>query len=40
LADNQAVSGRGLGLVESLATRWGHLGNRDGRVVRFEVEWQ
>jgi anti-sigma regulatory factor (Ser/Thr protein kinase) len=39
-ADDQAVSGRGLGLVESLATRWGHLGNRDGRVVWFEVDWQ
>jgi anti-sigma regulatory factor (Ser/Thr protein kinase) len=38
-ADDQAVSGRGLGMVESLATRWGHLGDRDGRVVWFEVEW-
>jgi anti-sigma regulatory factor (Ser/Thr protein kinase) len=39
-ADDQAVSGRGLGLVESLATRWGHLGDRDGRVVWFEVDWR
>jgi anti-sigma regulatory factor (Ser/Thr protein kinase) len=39
-ADDQAVSGRGLGFVEELATRWGHLGDRDGRVVWFEVEWQ
>jgi anti-sigma regulatory factor (Ser/Thr protein kinase) len=39
-AGDQAVSGRGLAFVESLATRWGHLGNRDGRVVWFEVEWQ
>jgi hypothetical protein len=35
-----AVSGRGLGFVEELATRWGHHGNRDGRVVWFEVDWQ
>ena len=33
-------SGSGLYLVEKLATRWGHLGGRDGRVVWFEVEWQ
>jgi anti-sigma regulatory factor (Ser/Thr protein kinase) len=39
-ADDQAVSGRGLGMVESLATRWGHLGDRDGRVVWFEVDWR
>jgi anti-sigma regulatory factor (Ser/Thr protein kinase) len=38
-AGEQAGSGRGLGLVEMLATRWGHLGGRDGRVVWFEVEW-
>jgi len=38
-ADELAGSGRGLGLVEGLATRWGHLGNRNGRVVWFEVEW-
>jgi anti-sigma regulatory factor (Ser/Thr protein kinase) len=38
-AGEQAGSGRGLGLVEALATRWGHLGDRDGRVVWFEVEW-
>jgi serine/threonine-protein kinase RsbW len=39
-ADDQAVSGRGLGMVESLATRWGHLGDQNGRVVWFEVTWQ
>jgi anti-sigma regulatory factor (Ser/Thr protein kinase) len=33
-------SGRGLGLVESLATRWGYLGDRNGRVVWFEAEWR
>jgi hypothetical protein len=38
-ANDLAGSGRGLGLVESLATRWGHLGNRDGRVVWFEMDW-
>jgi serine/threonine-protein kinase RsbW len=38
-AGELAGSGRGLGLVEALATRWGHLGGRDGRVVWFEVEW-
>ena len=38
-ADELARSGRGLGLVETLATRWGHLGDRDGRVVWFEVQW-
>jgi anti-sigma regulatory factor (Ser/Thr protein kinase) len=38
--EDLAGSGRGLGLVESLATRWGHLGNRNGRVVWFEVDWQ
>ena len=38
-ADDQAISGRGLGMVESLATRWGHLGDQNGRVVWFEVDW-
>jgi serine/threonine-protein kinase RsbW len=38
-AGEMAGSGRGLGLVEMLAARWGHLGGRDGRVVWFEVEW-
>ncbi len=38
--DELAGSGRGLGLVESLATRWGYLGGRDGRVVWFEVDWR
>jgi serine/threonine-protein kinase RsbW len=34
-----AGCGRGLGLVETLASRWGVLGDRDGRAVWFEVEW-
>ena len=38
-ADARASSGRGLSMVDSLATRWGHLGNRDGRVVWFEMDW-
>jgi anti-sigma regulatory factor (Ser/Thr protein kinase) len=33
-------SGRGLGMVAAIATRWGHHGGPDGRVVWFEVEWQ
>jgi serine/threonine-protein kinase RsbW len=31
-------SGYGLGLVEALATRWGHDGGASGRVVWFELE--
>jgi anti-sigma regulatory factor (Ser/Thr protein kinase) len=38
--EDLASSGRGLGLVELLATRWGNIGDRDGRVVWFEVDWQ
>lgn len=37
-ASQPVESGRGLGLVDRLADRWGHLGGRDGRVVWFEVE--
>lgn len=33
-------SGAGLSLVETIATRWGHHGGADGRVVWFEVDWQ
>jgi anti-sigma regulatory factor (Ser/Thr protein kinase) len=32
-------SGSGLYLVDALATRWGHLGDRNGRVVWFELDW-
>lgn len=32
-------AGRGLGLVDELAARWGYLGGQDGRVVWFEMEW-
>ena len=32
------ASGRGLTLVDALAWRWGHHGNRHGRTVWFELE--
>jgi serine/threonine-protein kinase RsbW len=35
-----AEAGRGLCLVEMIATRWGHSGGQRGRVVWFEVEWK
>jgi anti-sigma regulatory factor (Ser/Thr protein kinase) len=37
--DQEREGGAGLGLVETIATRWGHLGDQGGRVVWFEVEW-
>jgi serine/threonine-protein kinase RsbW len=33
------TSGRGLALVQSLATRWGSTGNPDRRTVYFTMEW-
>lgn len=36
--DQERESGAGLGLVEVIAARWGHLGDEDGRVVWFELE--
>jgi serine/threonine-protein kinase RsbW len=33
-------SGYGLGLVDLMATRWGHEGGIQGRVVWFELEWK
>lgn len=36
--DQDRESGVGLGLVESIAARWGHLGDHGGRVVWFELE--
>ncbi len=33
-------SGYGLGLVDLMATRWGHAGGAHGRVVWFELEWK
>lgn len=35
----QDVAGRGLGLVEFIAERWGHCGGRHGRTVWFELRW-
>lgn len=39
-ADTLAEDGRGLGLVELLADRWGHNGDQDGRSVFFELHWK
>jgi hypothetical protein len=33
------VAGRGLGLVEFIAERWGHCGGPHGRTVWFELCW-
>jgi anti-sigma regulatory factor (Ser/Thr protein kinase) len=38
--DGMAEDGRGLGLVELLADRWGHTGDESGRSVFFELRWQ
>lgn len=35
-----AETGRGLGLVELLAERWGCGGDGDGRTVFFEARWK
>lgn len=35
-----AEAGRGLGLVERIASQWGHFGGLRGRVVWFELEWE
>jgi anti-sigma regulatory factor (Ser/Thr protein kinase) len=35
-----AEDGRGLGLVELLADRWGHSGDQHGRSVFFELRWK
>jgi anti-sigma regulatory factor (Ser/Thr protein kinase) len=32
-------SGRGLGLVEMIADRWGQPGDGNGRVIWFEMSW-
>ena len=39
LLDPEDVAGRGLGLVEVIAERWGHCGGRRGRTVWFELRW-
>lgn len=38
-SDAMSESGRGLALVDALATRWGHAGDSDGRVTWFVVRW-
>ena len=38
--DVLAEDGRGLGLVELIAHRWGHCGNEHGRAVWFELRWK
>jgi anti-sigma regulatory factor (Ser/Thr protein kinase) len=38
--DTFAEDGRGLGLVELLADRWGHSGEQAGRSVFFELHWR
>lgn len=37
--DVSGESGRGLGVVDAVAKRWGHAGGPSGRVVWFELEW-
>lgn len=39
-SSENAESGRGLGVVDAIAKRWGHAGDPAGRVVWFELEWQ
>jgi anti-sigma regulatory factor (Ser/Thr protein kinase) len=39
-ADSLVEDGRGLGLVELVAERWGHSGDRRGRSVFFELRWK
>lgn len=37
--DSLAEEGRGLGLVNLVADRWGHSGDQHGRSVFFELRW-
>jgi len=37
--DDLAEEGRGLGLVDFVADRWGHSGDGEGRSVYFELCW-
>jgi anti-sigma regulatory factor (Ser/Thr protein kinase) len=39
-SDNSAENGRGLGLVEVLADKWGYLGDQRRRTVFFELGWK
>jgi anti-sigma regulatory factor (Ser/Thr protein kinase) len=38
-ADALAEGGRGLGLVELIASRWGHCNDQHGRTIWFELRW-
>jgi anti-sigma regulatory factor (Ser/Thr protein kinase) len=38
--DPESERGRGLGLMELIADRWGHCGGRHGRTVWFELRWK
>jgi hypothetical protein len=38
-ADALAEDGRGLGLVEQIASRWGHCSDEHGRTIWFELRW-
>jgi two-component sensor histidine kinase len=38
--DPESENGRGLGLVELVADRWGHCGSRSGRTIWFELRWK
>jgi hypothetical protein len=37
--DPEAEAGRGLGLVEFIAERWGHCGGPHSSTVWFELVW-
>jgi serine/threonine-protein kinase RsbW len=38
--DEMAEYGRGLGLVELIADRWGHCGNEHGRTIWLQLRWK
>jgi anti-sigma regulatory factor (Ser/Thr protein kinase) len=38
--DEMAEDGRGLGLVELIADRWGHCGNEHGRTIWLQLRWK
>jgi two-component sensor histidine kinase len=40
VTDEWAEAGRGLGLVELIAERWGHCGNERSRTIWFELRWK
>jgi anti-sigma regulatory factor (Ser/Thr protein kinase) len=38
--DKMAEDGRGLGLVELIADRWGHCGDEHGRTIWLQLRWK